>query len=676
MKLLSICIAALAVPFAAAQGPAVEQSTFTPSDFAQYAPLNARDMVSRIPGFRLSNSRQQDESRGLGQATENVLINGQRVSSKSSSAADLLARIPASTVEKIELLDGASLDIPGLSGLVVNVVAKPRGVSGTWAYRGRAIVDQKPRLFGAELALSGQTGDLNWNVSLDNNPRRSSGVGTDQLFDATGALLEDQQLASIGGFPSIGGAAGLRWTPPSGLIANLNIDYENFKRERRETASRTSLSGISDWQRIQSINESSTTELSSDMEFDGLNGRIKLIGVYTDRNRPFTNSREVRDQFGATTEDQFFRRIADETELIVRGEYKWSGLGGAWDASLESAVNTLDSTSIFLEGLGGAPLIEVDIGDTTVSVEENRSEGFVTYSRLFGDGVQLQFSLGTEISELSSDGPQSQTRRFTRPKGGATLSWQVNESTKLNARVNRDVGQLDFFDFVSQLDLDDGEDQIGNANIVPEQSWRGELEVERRLGAWGASNILVFAEALEDIVDQVPIGTGEGPGNIDSGSRFGIEVSGTLNFDPIGIDGAQLTYAAVIQDSKIEDPVTGEDRSINGEDLVDIEVELRHDIAGTNFAWGGDFSPQISADSFRLDSIRSERDLPGRMSVFVEHKDLWGLTGRIELFRPFKEIDKRSRLLFSPDRTGALIEIERSRIENQRVLIFGLSGKF
>ena len=103
----TICAAALlsmSTPLAAlAQDAEPEMTVFLPEDFTQFAPINARDMVQRIPGFRLSNSRGQDESRGLGQATENVLINGQRISSKSSSAADVLSRIPASTVERIEL---------------------------------------------------------------------------------------------------------------------------------------------------------------------------------------------------------------------------------------------------------------------------------------------------------------------------------------------------------------------------------------------------------------------------------------------------------------------------------------------------------------------------------------------------------------------------------------------
>lgn len=679
MRHIPIWTALLAAPILPAfadEAPSGEKTVFELADFEQYAPLNARDMVVRIPGFRLSDSRGQDESRGLGQATENVLINGQRISSKSSSAADVLERIPAATVERIELLEGASLDIPGLSGLVVNVIAKPRGISGTWAYRARVISGQKPLYGGGELSVSGQQGDIAWSLNAEALPRGSSGEGTEKILDASGQLLEDNRLFQRNRFPELSGSAGLRWTPSSGLIANLNLDWENFKRDRREISERVVGGVETDRLLIERIDESTTAELSGDLEFDFADGRLKLISVYSDSNNPFTSSRDVRDPFGQLLEDQFFRQITDETELIVRGEYKWSALGGAWDASLESALNTLDSASSLLQSDGTGPLAPVDIGDTRVEVEETRSEGFVTYSRPVGESVQLQISLGAEVSELTSGGPQGQTRRFTRPKGGVTLSWQYDDRTTFNARINREVGQLDFFDFVSQLDLDDGDNQVGNANIVPEQSWRGEFEIERRFGAWGASNILVFGEALEDIVDQVPVGDGEGPGNIESGARIGVQFEGTLNFDPLGVDGAQLTYSAVIQDSQIEDPLTGENRSINSEEQVEIDIEFRHDIEGTNFAWGGDFSPEIQADEFRLDSIRARREFPGRMSVFVEHKNLWGLTGRIELFRPFENVDKDSRQRFTPDRTGIMTQIERNRVVEERILIFELTGKF
>ncbi|MHA7899741.1 MAG: TonB-dependent receptor plug domain-containing protein [Henriciella sp.] len=661
---------------ATAEAPVAQKSIFLPEDFAQFAPLNARDMVERIPGFRLSDSRGQDESRGLGQATENVLINGQRISSKSSSAADILERIPAATVERIELREGASLDIPGLSGLVVNVIAEADEISGTWAYRARIIDGQTPLYFGGELSLSGQQKNLGWTANVNIEPRGSAGSGTEIFVDPDRNVLETRDLVQKNLFPDIEGSLGLRWTPASGLVANMNVDYINEKRDQRESADRLPSDQPAFRQLIQDIDESTLAELSGDVEFDALAGRLKLIGVYSDRSSPFTSKRERTDPFGDPIDRSFFRQVTDESELILRSEYKWEAFAGSWEASFEVAENTLDSSSTLLESFAGAELLAVDIGESDVSVEESRSEGFLTYSRLLGEAIQLQLSLGAEVSEITSSGANGQIRTFTRPKGGATLSWQFAPSSTLNARLNRRVGQLDFFDFVSQLDLNDGDNQVGNSDIVPEQSWRIEVELEQQFGAWGAGNVLVFAEALEDIVDQIPVGDGEGPGNIDDGTRYGIEFEGTINFDPVGIEGAQLVYSAGFRDSEIEDPLTGETRAINREDLIEVDLELRHDIAGTELAWGFEFTPELSADNVRLDSIRTDRDQPGRLNIFVEHKDLWGLTARAEVFRPFNDIEKQSRLRFDPDRTGSLVEIERSRIVETPILIFELNGRF
>jgi outer membrane receptor for ferrienterochelin and colicin len=99
--------------------------TYTPADFARFAPRTALDMLRQVPGFSIQGANQ---ARGLGQASGNVLINGQRISGKSNDAVTELSRIPASSVQRIEIADGATLDIAGLSGQVANIIAKlPEG---------------------------------------------------------------------------------------------------------------------------------------------------------------------------------------------------------------------------------------------------------------------------------------------------------------------------------------------------------------------------------------------------------------------------------------------------------------------------------------------------------------------------------------------------------------------
>src|SRR5438094_9426581 len=88
-------------------------------------------MLSQVPSFTI---RSADQERGLGQASENVLINGERIANKSGGAIDELRKVPAANVERIELVDAASLGIAGLVGQVANVVVKSSGGTGQFAW--------------------------------------------------------------------------------------------------------------------------------------------------------------------------------------------------------------------------------------------------------------------------------------------------------------------------------------------------------------------------------------------------------------------------------------------------------------------------------------------------------------------------------------------------------------
>ena len=117
-----------APPPATVEGPRV----FEASDFARFAPANALDMIRQVPGFVI---REAIEERGLGEASGNVLLNGRRLAGKSDDIQTQLSRIPSTNVVRIEILDGATLDIPGLSGQVANIVSRASAISGQFAWQ-------------------------------------------------------------------------------------------------------------------------------------------------------------------------------------------------------------------------------------------------------------------------------------------------------------------------------------------------------------------------------------------------------------------------------------------------------------------------------------------------------------------------------------------------------------
>src|SRR5678815_4898094 len=95
-----LCTVALAALSLGSATPALAQTPATPAPaastngttvfpaafFAPYNPVTAADMVNRVPGFEL---RDGDDRRGFGATAGNLLINGERPSSK-TALADLL----------------------------------------------------------------------------------------------------------------------------------------------------------------------------------------------------------------------------------------------------------------------------------------------------------------------------------------------------------------------------------------------------------------------------------------------------------------------------------------------------------------------------------------------------------------------------------------------------------
>jgi len=114
MSFASPVVSQTALPTTDQTNQSNQARVYTPDYFTQFVPQTAADMVARLPGFEIRGGGGGE--RGFGQASLNILINSRRPSSKSSGANQILGRIPANNVTRIEIVDGASLNIPGLSG--------------------------------------------------------------------------------------------------------------------------------------------------------------------------------------------------------------------------------------------------------------------------------------------------------------------------------------------------------------------------------------------------------------------------------------------------------------------------------------------------------------------------------------------------------------------------------
>jgi len=661
---------------AAPQTPSdVEARTYVPADFARFAPQNALDMLNQVPGFAI---RQAVVERGLGQATGNVLLNGQRISNKSDDIVAQLRRIPAANVVRIEIRDAATLGIPGLSGQVANVISKAAKLSGQYAWRPefrQYFTD--PLLNRFEVSVSGERGPVEFTFGLENQSSHSGAGGDTLIYDAGGDLIDTRLDEWTGVFNQPRASARFVYDGPGNSVGNLNLSYRDFDYEYLEDGFRTG-PGKPDRERdVIETEDGHDYEIGGDYKFDLWSGQLKLIGLER-YNEAYYASEVVVDYADATpTAGSRFTQTSEESERIIRGEYGWKQGAADWEVSAEAAFNALDSVNRLFELQPSGDFTEVAFPNGTARVEESRYETVASYGRPLSDALSFQLALGAEYSELSQIGGNGQTRTFWRPKGQLTAVWQTDPSTTVNFRLQRKVGQLNFSDFLASVNLNNGTTNQGNPDLVPPQSWEVETEVARSFGKWGNATLRTYAHLIDDIVDYVPIGaTGESIGNLDQATRYGVEWRGTTNLDPAGIRGLRLDTRVWLQSTSVEDPLTGRKRAISGNLQQLASISARWDVPETDWALGGSLSHQRYAPTYRLTEVYRQWEMPLAGSFYVEHKNVHGLTLRATVGNIFYGESYMDRTVYDGRRTDPVSFVEVRDRTIGPIFSFEVRGRF
>ena len=652
---------------------------FDAAQFARFNPRTALDIVSQVPGFTIDTG--DDDERGLGQADENVLINGARISGKNSDAFTFLGRISAANVLRVEIVDGATLSISGLSGQVLNLVTNAdhgNGLSGNFKWKPQWRRSGN-NWFAGEASVSGKLGKGDFTVAIENDAARNGVEGPERITDRFGNLLfERDEIARYRqDQPKLSGS--YNRTSEAGSVFNANGAYQIFRRRESVVTDRTQVGQPDIFELYDSRENEWNAEFSADYEFALGNGRLKLIGLQRFEHSP------VSDFFGQTFTDGItppngsrFDRVTDEGESIFRAEYGWKTKGGTdWGFSVEGAYNFLDNEGA-LAVLDPQGIFQpVALTNANSKVTEYRGEFIGSYGRPLSDMLSLQATLGGEYSKISQSGAAGQSRSFVRPKGSVSLAWKPQNDLDISLKLERSVGQLNFFDFVESVDVSQNNGNAGNPELVPPQSWRAELEATQKLGPWGSMTVNIYGEKFSDIVDSIPItATTEARGNLDSATSYGVELVTSILFDPIGWNGAKLDFEGEVRKSSLSDPVTGVSRRINDDKIFTYEATLRHDIPGSNWAWGAGIEDFRYSKFLRLDQSNRFRTAAPYSWIFVEHKNVFGLTVQANLGNLFGRSEGFTRTVYENRRNGPIAFVEDRSREFGLIYRLTVSGSF
>ena len=605
--LLACDIARAGEPLAAAG----DATVFLPAQLSPSPDASAYELVLRVPGFSLVEA--DAEVRGYAGAQGNVLVDGQRPVSKNESVAELLERLPAHEIERLELLRQAApgIDMAGHAQLL-NVVRRRQAERSTQVEAG--LFAESDGWSAPALAIDHErsAGDRGLQFSLDLVPEldHDSGRGrilarhpgdpqaTRRNFDARvdSELREataDWQAPWAGG--KFGASAAWREERTRGDTREFDTRGlpEEALREREQL-------------RESELGFRYTRELQA-------GGRLDLL--FSQRLGWMHAAESAR----AGDDEELFDANSDSSEHIARAEWS-AAVAPGWQLALsaEGAVNALDGRAVLASD--GLP---VPVPGSDVAIEERRSEVSAGATWTPTPAWSLDLGLRFERSRIAQSGDTVLDRDFRYWKPRVALDWQPRAGDRLRLSLSREVGQLDFAEFIASASLDDDAITAGNAELEPDKTWRLSASWERRLWPGASLTTTLTHERIADVVDRLivlgPDGEFDAPGNIGDGRRDSLDLLLSAPLDRFGLEGALLRASLAWRHSEVTDPATSTTRPISGEEPFEGELEFSRDLAARRLHWGVALELGKHEYEYRFDEIQRESEAWG-WQAFIERR--------------------------------------------------------
>jgi outer membrane receptor protein involved in Fe transport len=669
----TLCVPALVLASAATSMPSDSRVIYDAAYYARFSPSTALDIINQTPGFALEDTNAR---RGFAGASGNVLVDGDHPIAKSQTLSDILQRIPAKQVLRIELLRGgeAGADASG-HAVIANVVRTPSAGAGVYQlgfeYAGRTPV---PNGWGS---WSGRVGRADYSLGANGYSLMRNLPGERVLLDGNGALVgtrEDRSPRTLYQFAVNGEAS----RPMLGGQVRVTgqVKFEHYHHDST-TATRSPLGVLPDFERDPYGYARRTLE--SGIEYDrplggwdlALSSLVTRTHFVSDvSSTSISPSGAVNSIFSQDQEQNSGESIARATLARTLGANHRIEVGA------EAALNTLDQRLVLTLDLGAGPF-PIPIPNANLSVTERRGEVYLADTWTMGRW-SLETRLTGEASRLSFTGDTNLSVGLAYLKPSVQLTRKLGKSDQLRVRLYRNVGQLVFTDFVSAASLADKRINGGNPDLKPQTSWRAELGGDFRFAGDGALDVTFYHWWVSDTSDLVPVGPPaariDAPGNIGAARVDGAQVTLHLPLKPL-LKGASLNVDGTWQRSRVTDPLTNERRGISALSDRALKVEFRQDLPAHKLAWGATYTDQPTLTYYRLAEIERDRASPS-LDTWVETSALRPFKIRLTVLSLLGQAQRRDRTFFAPDRNGAVTGVERSAWHPGRWLNLTVSGNF
>ena len=583
------------------KGNTADKIIYNKDYFKQFNITNINDALKKIPGVESINSRNSqsyepgnNKKRGFGSSGTQILINGERQSSKSNSIIKTLERINADSLIRIEVIRGteAGLDVRS-DGVIVNIIvdASLSKSSGTWS----------AALGYLTSGDSNWRGTGSWATKIKNT---DIVLGLERIGDLNSRIYDeftvDQEQSLL--YYRLRETVEYQSSNRVNLDLNSKINDKNTLRinallwfDGKENAPQIQEYFLpSDVEKIEfykKINwdrkeKNDGWEFGGDWEYQiNKNHSLKLRLVLTEENE-LQNDISFLDDTYDFYNDSSELNNRKENERIIRLSFnKLIGKNSALEYGVESAFNKLDRTFNLIYFDSNAKQTNAGLINTSGKVEEDRYEGFLSYNLPLFKKIRLELALNYEWSEISQSGDINLSREFKYWKPRIDLKWDYKKNRQLRINVERNVGQINFDDFISSYDQFEESIRAGNPDLRPETEWMLKVEHEWRLpNDGGVITLKGSAREIDGPVDRLPIDGYAGIGNLSSGERTKATIDGSIRINKI-LEGGVFRFKGYLQSTKVTDPVTNIERDFSWYKRWETMIGIRQDIPGGKYSW-------------------------------------------------------------------------------------------
>jgi hypothetical protein len=350
---------------------------FEAAYFRQYNPVTAADIVNRVPGFEIDDG---EALRGFGATAGNVLINGERPSSK-VLISEQLKRIPADSVVRVDLISGSAsnVDVRGQTQLV-NVIlrqAKQGGSPTTWVADLREL--QYSERLGWQIQLTktfalGENAELTLDFQTPNLRGRVESL--EAVRNPAGTLTSYREVFGQPNFIGLQGSGVLKWRPSARDTVSLNAQVApTWNTQKIGSVAYTPAGAFASATFGESeFTNNYTAEVGADWEHRfSPELSVKLIGLATQAN---VDQDDVFETYtpaglgpGGLFNVQDINRTTEGGERVARGFLTWRpSPAHTVDVGMEGAFNYRDTTlDIFNTTNGVGPVPQpLAVSDTRV----------------------------------------------------------------------------------------------------------------------------------------------------------------------------------------------------------------------------------------------------------------------------------------------------------------------